>query len=398
MKFFEKYQLKIGDAKDTCFNNANGVYQDGTTPMYRDVDGTLWAISGHSHCGEIAMFKGTCLDDMVKVWKIETNFSIGHADYAYCGIKYPEGIKPRGSIWPFGLYVCPKTHRFFCWFHNETGWNGRGTAYDAYGLCETPKFDSDFRHIGLMHSDDEGKTWVFDRWVLTANEVAFTKMYNPASDVMIGQDEGVISLGSGDFCMYIEPDGDYIYIFYDIIRLYINQIGITIFSLILYFSVTKIGNDELSFKLQIGISVFAMLFFFALLYTLGWDLGANDIIRVESGRQEKTPLKGAALALLANAVNFIFALVCIISMILVINGNEGAAGVNQVFNILLRFTNAMYLGVIKGFLSSVSDTYYLYLYQSIAYFVAPLLAVGATQLGYFLGTKNLKLFAKNKKA
>ena len=219
MKFFEKYQLKIGDAKDTCFNNANGVYQDGTTPMYRDVDGTLWAISGHSHCGEIAMFKGTCLDDMVKVWKIETNFSIGHADYAYCGIKYPEGIKPRGSIWPFGLYVCPKTHRFFCWFHNETGWNGRGTAYDAYGLCETPKFDSDFRHIGLMHSDDEGKTWVFDRWVLTANEVAFTKMYNPASDVMIGQDEGVISLGSGDFCMYIEPDGDYIYIFYDIIRL-----------------------------------------------------------------------------------------------------------------------------------------------------------------------------------
>lgn len=186
--------------------------------------------------------------------------------------------------------------------------------------------------------------------------------------------------------------------FYDIIRLYINQIGITIFSLILYFSVTKIGNDDLSFKLQIGISVFAMLFFFALLYTLGWDLGANDIIRVESGRQEKTPLKGAVLSLLANAINFIFALVCIISMILVINGNEGAAGVNQLFNILLRFTNAMYLGVIKGALSSVSDTYYLYLYQSIAYFVAPLLAVGVTQLGYFLGTKNFKLFGKNKKA
>ena len=219
MKFFEQYELKIGDAQQTNFNNVNGVYQDGTTPMYRDIDGTLWSISGHSHMGYIKMFKGTCLDDIKDLYEIQTNFSIGHSEYAYSGIKYPEGIKPRGSIWPFGLYICPKTHRFFCWFHNETGWNGRGTAYDAYGLCDTPKVDSDFRHVGLMHSDDEGRTWTFDRWVLTANELCFTKMYNPAGDVMIGQDKGVISLGSGDFCMYIEPDGEYIYVFYDIIKL-----------------------------------------------------------------------------------------------------------------------------------------------------------------------------------
>ena len=186
--------------------------------------------------------------------------------------------------------------------------------------------------------------------------------------------------------------------FYDIVRLYINQIGITIFSLILYFSVNITDNQDLSLKLQIAISVFAMLFFFALLYTMGWDWGANDIIRIESGKQQKTPLKGVILSFAANLINFVLAAVCIISMILVINGNEGAVAVNQVFNLLLRFTNSMYLGVIKGLISSVSDTNYLYLYQSIAYFFAPLLAIGATQLGYFLGTKNFKLFGKNKKA
>lgn len=219
MKFFDKYKLEIGEGVETCFNIKNGVAQDGTTPMYRDIDGTLWAMSGHSHLGNIAVFKGTCLDDLQLAYKIETNFCVGHADYAFSGIKYPEGIKARGSIWPFGLYICPNTHRFFCWFHNETGWNGKGTAYDAYGLCETPKFDSDFRHVGLMHSDDEGRTWTFDRWVLTADTVCFTNTHNPNNDVMIGQEDGVICLGSGDFCTYIEPKGEYIYLFYNMIQL-----------------------------------------------------------------------------------------------------------------------------------------------------------------------------------
>ena len=186
--------------------------------------------------------------------------------------------------------------------------------------------------------------------------------------------------------------------FYDIIRLYINQIGITIFALILYFSASIPDDQALSIKLQVAISVFAILFFFALLYTMGWDWGANDIIRIESGKQQKTPLKGALLGFAANIINFIFAGICIISMILVINGNEGAAAVNQVFNLLLRFTNSMYLGVIKGIVSFASDTNLLYLYQSIAYFIAPIFAIGVTQLGYFLGTKNFKIFGKNKKA
>ena len=222
-KFFDKYELRIGEGRETPFMNKYDIYQDGTTPRYRDVDGRLWAMSGQSHMGHIGMFAGTCLDDMKEMWPIGLNFCTGHAEYAYNGIRYPEGILPRGSIWPFGLYICPNTHRFFCWFHNETGWRGKGTAYDAYGLCETPKFDSDFRHIGLMHSDDEGKTWTFDRWVLTGEEVAFTSRYNPGAGNALGQQGDIIRFGSGDFCMYIEPDGDYIYVFYDILTKDISQ-------------------------------------------------------------------------------------------------------------------------------------------------------------------------------
>jgi hypothetical protein len=106
-KFFDQHHIVIGEHKETPFTNRNGVSPDGTMPMYRDTSGKLWAMCGHSHLGHIAMFSGTRLDDMKKAYPISTNFCVGHADHAFSGVRYPEGVKPRGSIWPFGLYICP---------------------------------------------------------------------------------------------------------------------------------------------------------------------------------------------------------------------------------------------------------------------------------------------------
>jgi len=213
------FTIKIDQQKKTAFQQEVGIFQDGTVPMYRDIDGKLWAIAGMSHKGHIGMFCGTNIDDMEQLYPINTNFCVGHADYAYDRIPYPEGVKARGSMWPFGLYICPNTHRFFCFFHNESAWNGKGTGYDAFGLNARPNFDSDFRHIGLMHSDDEGKNWTFDRWVLTSEEPCFTEYFHPSNDCTIGQKKGEIKVGCGDFSCYVEPDGEYIYLFYDIIRM-----------------------------------------------------------------------------------------------------------------------------------------------------------------------------------
>ena len=220
----KKINFRIGERYNSPFLNKVNVFQDGTVPFCRDKDGKLWAISGHSHMGEIAMFCGNDICDMQKVYPISLNFCVGNADYAFSGIRYPEGVRARGSIWPFGLYICPVTDRFFCFFHNETGWNGKGTAYDALGLCgAVPRYDSDFRHVGLMHSDDKGATWTFDRWVLTAENVCFTDRYNPENNLVKGQSGNVISLGSGDFSCFIDEKSDYIYLIYNIIKVDIEQ-------------------------------------------------------------------------------------------------------------------------------------------------------------------------------
>lgn len=213
----KKYTIRIGDGRKTVFNTDNDIYQDGTVPMYRDIDGSLWAISGHTHAGHIGVFKGNELVDLEEKYPATMNFSTGKAGEAFNRVKYPEGIESRGSVWPMGLYICPETHRFFCFFHNETGWNGKGTGYDAYGLCEKPDADSDFRHIGLLTSDDEGKTWDFARWIITSEQVCFSHGYNPDKINVSGQQGRYLSLGSGDFSLYVDENEGFLYVFYNVI-------------------------------------------------------------------------------------------------------------------------------------------------------------------------------------
>ena len=208
-------RLTIGTGVPTVFSNQNDIYQDGTTPLFRDEQGVLWALSGHTHVGHIGLFRGTCVTDMQEVCEIHPLFETGAAGRAFDGRPYPEGIQSRGSIWPMGLYICPVTRRFFCFFHNETGWNGQGTGYIIGGAGDG---EPDFRHIGLMYSDDEGHSWRFDRWVLTAADIGFSSLYNPDGIPARGQSGSSVSLGAGDFSVYVDQREGYLYLYYNILR------------------------------------------------------------------------------------------------------------------------------------------------------------------------------------
>ena len=89
-EFLKNYTLKIGEKNETAFLRRCGIAQDGTTPMCRDTDGKLWAISGHSHVGHIGVFSGTCVGDLAEVWQAQTNFCVGHADFAFDKVRYPD--------------------------------------------------------------------------------------------------------------------------------------------------------------------------------------------------------------------------------------------------------------------------------------------------------------------
>lgn len=189
---------------------------------------------------------------------------------------------------------------------------------------------------------------------------------------------------------------------YDIVKLLINQLGIAIFSMMLYLSVALIEDKGVKASMNILVSVLSTLFYFALLYAACWEFGAKDRIRIDGGKMKKSPFKGALLSLFANLINFLTVGIAIICKIIhAFGGDEAFNFVFAILNTFFRFILSMYLGAINGIFSYISDVDTSFLVQSIGYFVAPIISILVCQLGYWLGSREFRfwsLFSGNKKS
>ncbi len=178
---------------------------------------------------------------------------------------------------------------------------------------------------------------------------------------------------------------------YDIIKLFINQIGISIFSLMLYTSINLIDLNNYKTQIYVGISIFSILFYFVLLYTASWEFGAKDRIRVDGGRLSVPKFKGGLMSVFANIPNFIISgLALIFISLYLLGGSEVFYTAFALFNLPLRLIMSIYLGLIMGIFSFASGNI-AFLLETIGYFVIPVFAIVVTQLGYSLGYKEFRI-------
>ena len=190
---------------------------------------------------------------------------------------------------------------------------------------------------------------------------------------------------------------------YDIIKLYINQLGITIFALIMYTAGGMVNTDSSSgvpFSLRLGISIFSTLFYFVLIYTAAWDWGAKDKIRIEGGKIPDDRQKGLKLALFANVVNFILCTATILlGLVFIASNAEWAKSSFAIFDMILRFTASMYIGIAQGAFSwagSFSEIQ-IHVMQAGAFLLMAFISVLVTHLGYRAGLAEMKIFSFKKK-
>lgn len=186
---------------------------------------------------------------------------------------------------------------------------------------------------------------------------------------------------------------------YDIVRLCVNQLGIAVFALMLYFSTGLVSDSGTYTMLYTLVSVFSIGFYFVLLYFATWDMGAKDKIRADSGKAEHTPYKGIFLGLFANLLNIILILLSILGKsISMAGGGDFFGGLFAFGNLVLRFIASMYLGVLNrifAFLKDASDLYLLFQCFGFLFFVILCCAVCA--LGYFNGQRDFRIFSSSAK-
>ena len=180
---------------------------------------------------------------------------------------------------------------------------------------------------------------------------------------------------------------------YEIVRLFIYQIGITIFSFALLVTTGFMENSSTKATLVLLFSIFSTGFYLALLYVAGWEYGSKDKVKIDAGRLEKIPAKGALMSLYANLPNLFFIFTGAALMgIYFAAGVEWCKSVYGIFTMLHRFISVMFIGIVQAIFSFLPDgsemTEFI---EGIGYIILPILAVGTTQLGYSLGSRDIRI-------
>lgn len=183
-----------------------------------------------------------------------------------------------------------------------------------------------------------------------------------------------------------------------IVKLFINQIGIAIFSMFLYTAAGALSEKiDNPLAMKIFISVFSIAFYFVLIYNVAWEIGAKDKIRIDGNRIEKDEKKGILLGIYANIPNFIIVGISIaLSALYIASGQEVFKTVFAVLNFLFRFFLSMYLGVIQGITSFISDENVSFLIQTVLFFAFSAISAVVTHFSYVLGLRDFRFFATSK--
>ncbi len=186
---------------------------------------------------------------------------------------------------------------------------------------------------------------------------------------------------------------------YDIVKFYITQLGISIFSHIMYHAGGAIGADSgITATIGICISVFAIVFYFFLLYTAAWDFGAKDKIRIDGGRMEPQKAKLLLMSLIANSLNLLLVLASTTGFALALSGVGGVAlPIATIALLILQYTAGMFQGVINYSFTFLKvegqPSYEFYLAAAISYLVCILLSIAITHFAYYMGSKDRKIFS-----
>jgi len=186
---------------------------------------------------------------------------------------------------------------------------------------------------------------------------------------------------------------------YQVVKMMLNQIALSMFGGMLVLAGAMAKSDILIAVL----SILAIVFYMYLLFSMFYDLGQKDGIRINANRLRYDKYKAFKIAIVANLINFILGALTVLFKSL-INGlgilqdvqmlteaeqqllsPAWAVNMYSFFNTITRAIQAMYVGVLRVFFPG----------NIFTLLVIPVPAIIIAVIGYKLGVKYCNGF-KNK--
>ncbi len=173
---------------------------------------------------------------------------------------------------------------------------------------------------------------------------------------------------------------------YEIVRFMVIQVGLSIFGLVL-----TMACHTMNPSLLLPVSLFSVGFYLFLVYSVAWENGSKDKIRVDAGRLPDRKGKGFSVMLLAQLPYLLLTTLMLIGSILAELGfNAVGSGIFAFPYIIVNFLTSIYLGTMRALFGSFGTNYLL---SSVVHILLVIPAVVTAGFGYFLGASGAKILA-----
>ena len=174
---------------------------------------------------------------------------------------------------------------------------------------------------------------------------------------------------------------------YESVLLFVNQVAIGLFGLVLVLAAGKAGNTTL----RTVTSVFAIAFYLFLQFSSMWRVGSDDRVSIDLGKKNKDMTVPFKVWLLANSLNLILALLVSLSIWFASVGTFASIG--TVATTAKFIFEGMYVGVLAIRVGDAPlNTFWF------VHFLTTLPSLGAIYAAYVCGLKNISfggLFSPN---
>ena len=130
-----------------------------------------------------------------------------------------------------------------------------------------------------------------------------------------------------------------------IFKLFINHIGMIIFSLVVLITAKLMTSKMNSSALFYIMGALAVLMYFSLIYTAMWERGAQDKIKIDGGRLNKNILNGLWFYLIANVVAIFSGVIALIFSFVTTEGTSLVNDIYGIFRIISHYYSGMYMWI-----------------------------------------------------